>query len=74
MFADDTKLRAAVVEGQEALQKDLGRLEHWALTNSMNFNKERCQVLHLGKSNARYRYRLGDEWLDSSSSERDRGC
>ena len=39
MFADDTRLRAAVVEGQEALQRDLDRLEHWAIIDGMKLNK-----------------------------------
>jgi len=31
---------------QEALQK-VDRLEHWAISNSMKFNKGKCQVLQL---------------------------
>ncbi|KAK4824107.1 hypothetical protein QYF61_010627 [Mycteria americana] len=39
-FADDTKQGGAVesFEGQEALQWDLDRLEHWAMINRMKFN------------------------------------
>ncbi|GAB0195126.1 hypothetical protein GRJ2_001977900 [Grus japonensis] len=72
-FADDTELGGAVdsLEGQEALQRDLGRLEHWAMINGMKFNKSKCQILHLGWSNARHKYKLGEDWVESSPAERD---
>ncbi|KAK4811154.1 hypothetical protein QYF61_019785 [Mycteria americana] len=74
-FADDTKLGGAVdsLEGQKALQTDLDRLEHWAIINGMKFNKAKCQILHLGQSNAGHKYKLGEEWLGSSPAERDLG-
>ncbi|KAK4818033.1 hypothetical protein QYF61_004157 [Mycteria americana] len=70
---DDTKLGGAVdsFEGQEDLQRDLDRLEHWAMINGMKFNKSKCRILHLGQSNAGHKCKLGEEWLASSPAERD---
>jgi len=74
-FADDTKLEGSVdtLEGQEALQRALHRLEHWEKINRMKFNKNKCQILHLGWSNSRSKHKLGEEWLESSPAERDLG-
>ncbi|KAK4826800.1 hypothetical protein QYF61_011608 [Mycteria americana] len=59
--------------GQEALQRDLNRLEHWAIINGMKFNKKKCRILHLGWSNGEHKYKLGEEWLERSPAERDLG-
>ncbi|KAK4810682.1 hypothetical protein QYF61_007482 [Mycteria americana] len=74
-FADDNKVGGAFdsLEGQEALQRDLDRLEHWAIINGMKLNKSKCRILHLGWSNAGHKYKLGEEWLESSPAERDLG-
>ncbi|KAK4829837.1 hypothetical protein QYF61_006847 [Mycteria americana] len=74
-FSDDTKLGGAVesLEGQDALPRDLDRLEHWAMINGMKFNKCKCRILHLERSNAGHKSKLGEEWLESSPPERDLG-
>ena len=38
----------------------------------MKFNKAKCKMLHLGQSNPRCTYRLGEE-LESSSADKDVG-
>ncbi|GAB0182074.1 mitochondrial enolase superfamily member 1 [Grus japonensis] len=74
-FANNTKLCGMVnmMEGRDAIQRDLDRLERWACVNRIKFNKAKCKVLHVGRRNPKHNCRLGKEWIESSPEEKDLG-
>jgi len=55
-FATNTKLSGVVnvLEGREATQRDLDRLERWIHANLMRFNQAKGKVLHLGQGKPQY--------------------
>ena len=73
--ADDTKLGglADTPEGCATIQQDLNRLESWAGRSLMSFNKSNCRVLFLWRNNHMHQYKLGDDLLGRSSTEKYQG-
>ncbi|GAB0204753.1 mitochondrial enolase superfamily member 1 [Grus japonensis] len=71
-FADNTELCGVVnmLEGRDAILRDLDRLERWARANHIKFNKAKGKVLHVGRRNPKHHYRLGEEWIESSPEEK----
>ena len=74
-FADDTKMCriANTLEDRNKIQNDLDRMEHWAESNRMKFNSDKCKVLHLGKGNQLHSYKMGDTSLSKTTSKKDLG-
>jgi len=58
-FANDSKLCGVVdtLEGRDAIQRDLDRLERWTCVNSVTFNKAKCKVLHESWDSPKHNYR-----------------
>jgi len=54
-----------VLEGGNAIQRELERLEEQACANVMNINKVKCKVLHLGRD----QYQYQSEWGINGLSE-----
>ncbi|KAJ7420219.1 rna-directed dna polymerase from mobile element jockey-like [Willisornis vidua] len=53
-------------EGRDAIQRDLDKFERWPFVDLMKFNKDKCNVLHLGLDNTKYKYSLAKEQTESS--------
>lgn len=58
-------------DGCIAIQKDINKLQKWNNRNFMKFNKREYKVLHLGRYNLLYQYRLVAQQLESTFAEKD---
>ncbi|XP_059843914.1 P-selectin glycoprotein ligand 1 isoform X2 [Hypanus sabinus] len=74
-FADDTKIGGVVdsEEGFQSLQRDLDQLEKWAEKWQMEFNTDKCEVLHFGRTNQGRTYKVNGRTLRSAVEQRDLG-
>lgn len=74
-FADDTMLCGVVkmLEGSNAIQRDLDRLEKWVRVKLVKLNKAKCKVLQVGWGNPNQKHRLAEEWIENSLEEKDLG-
>ena len=66
-FADDSKLFGKVSNeaDQVKMQDDLNRLHIWSQNWQMDFNAEKCVVMHIGKNSSKYAYSINGHVLNS---------
>ena len=74
-FADDTKITSRVTTSVEKLelQSNLDQLCRWAEKWQMQFNVEKCKVLHIGSNNNQAMYSLNGSDLCKVNHEKDLG-
>ena len=67
-FADDTKWGKIVEkeEDQEAFQEGINNLMKWANDWQMEFNVDKCHIMHLGNKNKEFKYTMGGQELETS--------
>jgi len=75
IFADDTKVyRKSSSENDWAeLQADLQRLVEWSEKWQLQFNANKCKVLHFGRNNRCLAYKMSNIELHSTKVEKDLG-
>jgi hypothetical protein len=74
LFADDTKLYAAVNNTNDVikLQGDIDRLMQWTKEWLLTFNKSKCKHVHFGPPN-NDKYQMGGDIIIQSTEEKDLG-
>jgi hypothetical protein len=74
-FADDTKVGHPVqsVEDRDLLQSQLDSLYKWSQDWGMEFNVDKCKVLHYGKKNHEYSYTMNGTEMEKVDTEKDVG-
>jgi hypothetical protein len=79
LYADDNKIIAKVNNENDAksLQREINSICEWSTKWSLNFNIEKCRIMHFGKQNNHFNYYMpieGKDWqLSKTFTERDVG-
>lgn len=74
-FADDTKLGQLIrnERDRENLQRALDELVKWSEVWGMEFNVEKCKVMHIGHNNPEWSYNMNGTQLVPTEQEKDLG-
>jgi hypothetical protein len=74
-FADDTKGLKLIrnLQDRDALQQTLDNLCRWAQQWGMQFNIEKCKIMHVGANNPKYEYTMDGKKLTAVTEETDVG-
>ena len=74
-FADDTKVARQVKtpEDHAEMQKDIDMMSKWAAEWQMQFNKEKCKIMHIGSKNLKIKYMMDGNEMSVTETEKDLG-
>ena len=74
-FADDTKVVRVVQNTQDCFrqQRNMDRVEGWGQKWKMEFNVNKCKVMHVGYGNLKFGYSMNGQWLQECDYEKDLG-
>jgi hypothetical protein len=75
LYADDAKVYLCYSDSNDVqfMQHDLNAIVAWAGMNQLKLAFDKCNIMHMGYSNSRYSYHLGDSPVLSVSCIRDLG-
>ena len=84
LFADDSKIFTRIIseknkskknlfQGNEVLQRDLNTIREWAQKWKMEFNVDKCKIMHIGRTNPKQSYNMGGTNLTVTTEEKDLG-
>ena len=88
LFADDSKIFSRIISeknsakakeegnyfmGNEVLQNDLNNIREWARRWKMEFNVDKCKIMHIGRSNPQHTYYMDEAELEKTVKEKDLG-
>ena len=84
LFADDSKIFTRIVDsenedkvyentGRDVLQQDLANVLEWAKKWKMEFNVDKCKIMHIGNKNPKYNYNMDGKDLQETLKEKDLG-
>ena len=85
LFADDSKIFTRITSeknvgktdtntnGKDTLQGDLNNIKAWANKWKMEFNVDKCKIMHLGRLNPGHKYTMGNTELTETTEEKDLG-
>ena len=74
-FADDTKSGRVIKNKTDRmeLQEDLNNLALWAEKWQMQFNADKCKIIHFGRRNPEFEYSINGHTLETVEEEKDVG-
>ena len=74
-FADDTKIASQVniLNDIRSMQRTLDKLVSWVNRWDIDFNVNKCGVMHIRKRNLEVQYKMNEGWVKSVDEERNLG-